>query len=162
MNPVKITSKIELPTFRKYWLSRFFKKPTTMLFYFSMIVLSVLAKFDILPPFIALFGLFASIALPVFILFKVKSVYNQNLFFKREVEYTFNEDSVEILQEGNAHSSSYKDLYKIAVDGEFVLIYFSQLVAFYIDGESFRSHKDSESLVAYLEGLSELNFEKEK
>ena len=137
MIPVEIKSKIELSKFRKYWMAKFFKRPTTILFYVLITLLNLVALSDKIPFFLAFFGLLGGMLLPFFILFKIRKMFKSNPFFKEEISYLFEQESLTITYKDRQDSYKYVDLFKVEQDGDFVLVYLTELVAFYIDGEAF-------------------------
>jgi len=92
MTSIGIKSKIELSKFRRYWMAKFFKKPTTILFYVLITLLNVVAGLGFIPFFLAFFGVLGGMILPFFILVKVRKMFKSNPFFKEEINYLFEKE----------------------------------------------------------------------
>lgn len=147
---IEIKSTIEKSRFRKFWVKKFFMKPSTWLFYGLMFLLNMLAVFDFVPFFLGFFGVLGAVLLPVFILFKVQKMFSANPFFKELMTFVFREDDLSISYQDRSDSYKYADLHKIEVEGEFMLVYLNQLVAFYVDVEAISLQDPSGELHNFL------------
>ena len=147
---IEIKSTIEKSRFRKFWIKKFFRKPSTLLFYGLMFLLNMLAVFNFVPFFLGFFGILGAVLLPVFILFKVQKMFSANPFFRELMTFLFRDDDLTISYQERSDSYRYSDLHKIEVEDEFMLIYLNQLVAFYVDVDAISMQDPSEKLHDFL------------
>lgn len=158
MTSFEVKSVITLSKFRKYWLKKFFQKPTTILFYLLMATLSVVAKFELIPWFIAFFGLLGSMLLPLVILFKIQKSYKSNPNSLKEMIFQFNEEDLLVSCDGVQDKHTYDKIFKIEDDGPFILVYLNASSALYIDGSSFREQEGSADVIKKLSEKEGLDF----
>lgn len=158
MNRIEIKSTIEKSRFRKFWIKKFFKKPTTILFYGLMFLLNMTAVLGFIPFFLGFFGILGAILLPLFILFKVQKMFSSNPFFKELITYVFQEEELTISYQDRDDTYAYSGLHKIEVEGEFMLIYLNRLVAFYMDLEAISLQDKEGELLAFLSNKEGLDY----
>jgi len=158
MTGIEVKSKIELSKFRKHWMNKFFKRRTTVLFYVLISLLNVIALIGKIPPFLAFFGLLGGLLLPLFILFKIRKMFKSNPFFREEISYLFKEEDLTISYQDRQDSYKYTDLHKVEKGEDFVLVYLSQLIAFYIDVDAFNIADPKEIIPGHLSNLEGVNY----